>query len=51
MVRDVTVVCAYCNKVKHQGTDSGPVSHGICEKCAEEQNRILDQLKKEREAK
>ena len=29
----MTIVCAWCQKVLRRG--SGPVSHGICGRCAE----------------
>ena len=37
-----TVVCAWCNRVLHQGASS--VSHGICTSCADGVLRAFEQL-------
>ena len=29
------VICAWCSKVLTEGDENAPVSHGICEECAE----------------
>jgi hypothetical protein len=31
----MTIICAWCNKVKRSDDDPGEVSHGICPSCME----------------
>lgn len=37
------VVCAWCGAVVREGDGAGPISHGICARCAEEFVRKLEE--------
>ena len=44
----MTIICSYCHKV--MGTKPGEGdTHGVCPKCLEVQNRLLEEMIKEQQ--
>lgn len=43
----LTIKCAYCQQVLGTKEGGEGVSHGICPKCLEEQNRLLEEMIRE----